>query len=229
MITHKLTFPADKKVYYCGDIHGCYDLFMSKLNSIGFNEEEDVLICTGDLIDRGKQNEKCLELIDEPWFFSVVGNHEDMAFKTVFGGSEEERDYWASNWLYNGGSWYLDYYGTDDISYINELIKKTGLLPHVLEIKHGERTVVVCHADWPLPYYPNVSANIGELTEGIIWSRERYNRWDSQWDDFDVIEGADAFVFGHTPVSRPTSFGNQHYLDTGAVFTDNLTIKELNL
>jgi serine/threonine protein phosphatase 1 len=215
---------------------------MSKLDSIGFNKEEDVLICTGDLIDRGEQNVECLELMDEPWFFTVSGNHEDMALKAILEPSEQD-DHWRL-WMYNGGSWYIDFGGTDDLLYVRELIKKTVLLPHVLEIQHGDKKVVVCHADWPSKQYPYSSSNvnnehvtfsdpnrsdIADFTQNIIWSRDRYYRWEAQWDDFDVIEGADAFVFGHTPVSRPTSFGNQHYIDTGAVFTGELTIKELDL
>ncbi|MGL9724118.1 metallophosphoesterase [Sodalis sp. (in: enterobacteria)] len=33
----------------------------------------------GDLIDRGPQSEACLPLLENPWFRSVRGNHEQMA------------------------------------------------------------------------------------------------------------------------------------------------------
>ena len=66
------------KVYAVGDIHGCYNLLMNRLGEIGFDFENDLLVAVGDLVDRGIQNEECVNLIDQPWFTSVKGNHEDL-------------------------------------------------------------------------------------------------------------------------------------------------------
>ena len=38
----------DVSVFVVGDIHGCYDLLMSKLDEIGFNKKTDLLISVGD-------------------------------------------------------------------------------------------------------------------------------------------------------------------------------------
>jgi len=54
------------KLYVVGDIHGCYDLLMSRLIEIGFNFENDLLVAVGDLVDRGIQNIECVNLIDQP-------------------------------------------------------------------------------------------------------------------------------------------------------------------
>ena len=61
-------------IYICGDIHGMYDLLMYKLNEINFNFTTDILYCTGDLVDRGPDSYKVLQLIKEPWFKTVLGN-----------------------------------------------------------------------------------------------------------------------------------------------------------
>ena len=66
------------KLYVVGDIHGCYDLLMNRLIEIGFNFENDLLVAVGDLVDRGIQNIECVNLIDQPWFTSIRGNHEDL-------------------------------------------------------------------------------------------------------------------------------------------------------
>ena len=66
------------KLYAVGDIHGCYNLLMSRLKEIGFDFENDLLIAVGDLVDRGTQNIECIELLSKPWFTSVRGNHEDL-------------------------------------------------------------------------------------------------------------------------------------------------------
>lgn len=213
-----LNFDEGKRVLYVGDLHGCYDLLMEKLYSLNFNKEEDILVCTGDLIDRGKQNLECLELLNEPWFYSVMGNHEYMAYEALLN-PKDKRDLWLSN----GGWWYFDYVGTDDLSYLNDLIRCAGALPHILEVNTGAKKVVVCHAGYPTNDYPSDDVSIRD----IIWNRERFEEW-SDWRTETYITGADLFVFGHTPVTRPTLMANQWYIDTGAVFPDGLlTIKEL--
>ncbi|CDH40834.1 calcineurin-like phosphoesterase family protein [Acinetobacter pittii] len=47
------------------DIHGCYNLLMTRLKEIGFDFENDLLVAVGDLVDRGIQNEECISLIDK--------------------------------------------------------------------------------------------------------------------------------------------------------------------
>ena len=74
--------------YVVGDIHGMYILLIESLNEIGFNFTSDRLFTVGDLIDRGPDSVKCLELCYEPWFYSVRGNHEQMAFDAVIRNSD---------------------------------------------------------------------------------------------------------------------------------------------
>ena len=55
-------------IYVVGDLHGCYSLLMQELQNINFDFQNDVLICTGDLVDRGEENLACISLLGEPWF-----------------------------------------------------------------------------------------------------------------------------------------------------------------
>lgn len=66
------------RLWTVGDIHGCYNLLMTRLKEIGFDFENDLLVAVGDLVDRGTQNIECIELLSKPWFTSVRGNHEDL-------------------------------------------------------------------------------------------------------------------------------------------------------
>ncbi|MCO6561391.1 MAG: metallophosphoesterase, partial [Gilliamella sp.] len=86
-----------QKIFVVGDLHGCYDLLMSKLSDAGFDFKHDLLIAVGDLIDRGTQNLECLRLINENWFKTVRGNHEQMAINGING---DEQSLLA--WQYNG-------------------------------------------------------------------------------------------------------------------------------
>ena len=52
----KLEKQIEGKLYAVGDLHGCYNLLMNKLQQIGFDFEKDHLISVGDLVDRGPQN-----------------------------------------------------------------------------------------------------------------------------------------------------------------------------
>lgn len=68
-----------------GDIHGCFGLLKNELKKIGFDRSIDRLICTGDLIDKGPASHRAVEWLEQPWFFSVMGNHEA---PYAFGGQE---------------------------------------------------------------------------------------------------------------------------------------------
>jgi serine/threonine protein phosphatase 1 len=62
--------------FIVGDIHGQLDDLIQQLKEELFDFSNDRLFALGDLIDRGMQSKECLELLQKPWFFSVIGNHE---------------------------------------------------------------------------------------------------------------------------------------------------------
>lgn len=74
--------------YIFGDLHGCYDEFTALLKNINYNENEDELIFTGDLIGRGPKPVETMDLITElksrhpGRIHSVLGNH-DLNFLSV--------------------------------------------------------------------------------------------------------------------------------------------------
>ncbi len=68
-----------RHIWVVGDIHGCYSLLLTRLAQLNFSPDTDLLISTGDNIDRGKENLETLRLLNTSWFISVVGNHEAMA------------------------------------------------------------------------------------------------------------------------------------------------------
>jgi serine/threonine protein phosphatase 1 len=56
----KIKTSEKQRVFICGDLHGEYEFFMRCLQDLGFNTEIDVLVCTGDLVDRGPESYKLL-------------------------------------------------------------------------------------------------------------------------------------------------------------------------
>lgn len=204
-----------RNIWVVGDLHGCHTLLMNELDKVGFDTTKDLLISVGDLIDRGAENVECLELITMPWFRAVRGNHEQM----MLDGLSEHGN--VNHWVANGGSWffYLDY---DKERLAKALIHKVAELPLVIEVETKGRKVVICHADYPNGEY-QFGKEIDE--EAVIWNRERIsNAMDGLGRE---ITGADEFIFGHTPARKPLKYWNQTYIDTGAVFCGNLTLRQI--
>ena len=85
--------------FVIGDLHGCFDAFQNLLKNISFDNTRDRMISVGDLVDRGPNSLECLELLREPWFHSVLGNHEQMMLETL------HRPGYSSDWFMNGGNW----------------------------------------------------------------------------------------------------------------------------
>lgn len=213
-IYHRIR-PADwRRIFIVGDVHGCYDQLVDKLERQSFNTDCDLLVSVGDLIDRGRQNLECLSLLRENWFCAVRGNHEQMAMEAI---SHNDHDLWRLN----GGNWLsrLDERGQ---AQAKTLIAECAALPLVVDIPMADRHLVVAHADYPLDHY-EFGQPVDE--EALIWSRRRFQR--NQQGRGVAIDGATQFFFGHTPLDRVRHFHNQFYIDTGAVYGGTLTLFEL--
>ncbi|MCW9150519.1 serine/threonine protein phosphatase [Klebsiella pneumoniae] len=205
-----------RRVLVCGDLHGCYTNLMNRLDAVGFDPAQDLLISVGDLIDRGIENVECLDLINHPWFRAVRGNHEQMMLDAVMGSGS------ILHWMQNGGSWFYNL-DADQQILAKSLVSKAAALPLIIEVEKGGKKFVICHADYPHDEY-----EYGKPVDSqqAIWSRERISL---SIDGFSSsISGADLFIFGHTPALQPMRIKNQLYIDTGAVFNGNLTLYELS-
>lgn len=204
-----------RNIWVVGDLHGCHTLLMNRLDEVGFDAAKDLLISVGDLIDRGTESVECLELITMPWFRSVLGNHERMMLDAITDCGNTRL------WTYNGGGWFfnLDY---DKERQANALLNKVAELPLIIELESNDKRIVICHADYPDNEYAFDKPVPEEM---VIWNRERVS---DSWDGItSEITGADLFIFGHTPARQPLKYANQIYIDTGAVFTGNLTLFQL--
>ena len=94
----ELTIGDNDRVFVVGDIHGEITMLNEKLAEIGFDKERDTLISVGDLIDRGEDSLACLALIQESWFKSVRGNHEDLMINSIINKDENTSRLLDSKW-----------------------------------------------------------------------------------------------------------------------------------
>ncbi|ENX29508.1 MULTISPECIES: metallophosphoesterase [Acinetobacter] len=216
------------KLYAVGDIHGCYNLLMNRLKEIVFDFENDLLVAVGDLVDRGTQNEECVSLIDEPWFTSVKGNHEDLVIM-----GDVNRSYFNCH-IQNGGEWFYDL----DYQVQREIIKKLKTLPIALEISHKGKKFGFVHGhieqnDWDefkdeLNNFDKAQHIIDHKrfpTELAMWGRDRL---DEDKNQYTHVSGVDAVIMGHTVTQKPCKRDNCYWIDTGAVHWGTMTILDLS-
>lgn len=211
--------------YIIGDLHGCYDTLQFALRRVGFNPEKDRLFSVGDLVDRGSQSEECAQLLAEPWFYAVIGNHEQMAIDCVDCPRYDQFCYHA-----NGGQWFMDLPFSMQKHYADEFRK----LPVAITIgnKYGIVHADPLFADWekvaellgsPDFTRDNFPLEYDNILNGFVWSRAKI-----QYRDQTVIENIGTVFCGHTPVKEPEMHGNVRYIDTGCVFGKSLTIATLD-
>lgn len=206
--------------YFVGDIHGCYEQLMEALEKIKFNPDVDRLISVGDLVDRGPDSVKCLNLLKETWFHAVFGNHEDMMIKSF-------RHEWSTyNYVQNGGKWFfhLPYEEQEQL-----VLLADAKMTLVIEVETDIGIIGVIHANAPDDWQKYHRLNNDEdffddnLVEDTIWGRRRiYGGQDGR------VNGIDYVIVGHTPVVDVTVLDNIVYIDTGAVYDGSLTILSVN-
>ena len=194
--------------YFIGDIHGCYHQLMEELDKIGFDFENDRLIATGDIVDRGPNSFKCLTLLDEEWFYTVKGNHEELLYGSLVEGDPSAIMCWVSN----GGNWH-NWLSSEETEELARYLKMVNDLPLLIEVDG----VLVVHAEY-----------FDETTEPVqmTWGRDRL-----QNKDHTPVLGYDAVVCGHSPVKYNKIIGNTVYLDTGGWFKHgggHFSIKPIN-
>ncbi len=213
--------------FVVGDIHGCFSLFEALLKSVKFQPEADRVFSVGDLIDRGDESTRVLEFIRQPWFHSIMGNHERMLLDS------KTDPMTLHNWVqYNGGDWWEEV----DFAQQVEIKLEISKLPLAFEVVTAQGRVGIVHAEVPesVPWKTFIQSlhEDSKAREHALWSRKRYQKLTVSGET-SPVEGIDLVVCGHTPLSRPILTANIHYIDTGAVFymepgMGNLTLLQIH-
>lgn len=221
----------DGRDFIVGDLHGCYDELLAMMTYVKFNPVEDRIISVGDLIDRGRKSYECLKLLDNPWFYSTRGNHEDMMYQSLVTGDPS----WINDWKNNGGSWAWDWNFVATVDrgmLVNKYLKN---LPLVITVGEGKDRYNVLHAeihngltpvtDEDIDKWEFKNANPTYMRERVLWSRaiiqgRLYTK------AHEIQKGMSITYCGHTPIDDVVRKGAQVYIDTGIVFGNHLTMVE---
>jgi serine/threonine protein phosphatase 1 len=237
------SLPANSrgKDYVVGDLHGCYDLLQRVLDEVSFNKTHDRLFSVGDLIDRGPDSLKCLELLAELWFYAVKGNHEDMMLEFFQSYRRDSyladlKDVFGTRFLWYGGDWVAHYFQADKhrmTSAFDHGLALAEALPLILVVGEGENRFHVIHSD--------LIRRGSKTAETAVWLDSDIDRWLAAKDPIpDSVEdsllysrslmssryvgqsgarfqpGLSPTFCGHTYASRPRQALSHICLDTGA-------------
>jgi serine/threonine protein phosphatase 1 len=211
--------------FVIGDLHGCVDALHAKMDSKKFDPSVDRIFATGDLVDRGAKSEEALDLLDEPWFVSVMGNHEDAGLMFATGKLTDLAWYAGI-----GGAWMIGKTQPERM----ECALKFASMPLAIEVNiGGGRRVGIVHAECPYDdwqkFRDSQVTSLGRTVQqeqairgAAMWTRTKHDHLDDS-----VIAGIHAVIVGHTPVERVTSLGNTYYVDTGCFKTGKLAMKQI--
>jgi len=212
--------------FVVSDLHGCYEDFERELNKVNFDVSADRVISVGDLCDRGPESLRCLELMFEDWFHSVIGNHEwlwsrahdtflDLNIIQGTGRYGTMSDFHI--FIGNGGDI------IDNINIATRMINKIESLPLAIEIDNGMGNVGVIHAelnpvvdDWNyIRDLDNKPKHIQKTNEEhMLWGRSMCMLNPDPYKDY-TIQNIGQLYMGHTIVPRPIKLANLNYIETG--------------
>lgn len=189
--------------FVVGDLHGCIDALRYLLREIEFDGSRDRLFSVGDLIDRGVRSEETLTLLDKPWFYAVLGNHEE-ALCLVAEGSMRR-----SWWYGMGGEWAA---ALPDET-LRAYARRLRALPLVRVVGSAMQRFNVMHAEF---FGSDAELDAGNFTERVreqmLWGRElALGKGDPARQT-----GLSVTYCGHTPMREMGRIGAQIYIDTGA-------------
>lgn len=208
------------RVFVTTDIHGHFDLLNEKMNESNVDTSKDLIVCAGDLCDRGPHSEWVLDYLNEPWFLSARGNHEQMVvdyYESLTLDIPEHLNLDARMLYENGGDWYFDL-TPEKQGVIYQSFKS---LPLGIELKLGNAKVGVVHAECPFSDWISFKEIAWKSVEATaMWARSKYDHPER----FVSVVGVDYLLSGHTPTTSgdPEWLGNQLYLDLGSFFRGTL-------
>jgi serine/threonine protein phosphatase 1 len=206
------------RMFVVGDIHGCHTMLMEELTKVGFDPGRgDRLFALGDLVDRGPDNLHVLDMLNLPWFASVMGNHEAMTI-AAYGRSREAENAHVAN----GGGWFKDL-DEDDRDAVMHLIVDLPIAMTV--VSPSGRKIGLVHADaygidWDNFVWRLTNAEPRErsgLRNYAMWSRDMVGPVE-RGDSVLPMRGVDEVFYGHNVFADVQRRANQTWLDTGAGF-----------
>ena len=197
---------TSKRIFAVSDIHGHYTLLKNALDEAGFDEscEDHLLVCCGDLFDRGRENRKVYDFIRRLQRKKIVrGNHDERLYEILTQKKANAYD------LYNGTDVTLEeFFGAESIGRYGEMHLPRGRMASNL-CRFIRETVDYYETEHYVFVHGWVPIKHGEKTARVLenWRDAGYGAWYSaRFSEWPSLYGTPAFIEGKTIVCghRPT-------------------------
>lgn len=221
------------RIFAIGDIHGQLALLRAAHARIAARAGDDAkIVHLGDLIDRGPDSRGVIDYLMQgqsagrDWIV-IRGNHDTFLPRYL------EDPSWADPGLSTPAVW-TEHPGLGAAETLASYGIDPSLPPDALH-RAARVAIPQAHADWlaarplwhlsPLALFVHAGVRPGvgllDQTEtDLTWIRKPFH---TSTDDHGVL-----VVHGHTPVKRPTHYGNRVNIDTGAAYGGPLTAIEIS-
>lgn len=213
---------ASGRDFVVGDLHGCRSMLDQLLRHVEFDGSRDRLFSVGDLVDRGPDSVGCLELLREPWFYPVLGNHDALLIAWLRGHSNDPlQRLYRSAFLNNGGGNWIRKGYQQALEYLLTL-ENLPLTRKVDDfwVVHAEITPGFnpIEDDWENLHLIEGFDGVGNWVDHVLWGRELLFALKKGFPK-DFAETRRVYC-GHS-IRRPQNgkvarFGEQIFLDAGA-------------
>lgn len=184
-----------KDLFVVGDVHGCYEQLVKLLSH--WNKEKEQLVFLGDLIDRGENSLKVLQLAmklqKENGAVVLGGNHEELFLAWLDSPVNGKEAYY-----FQGGINTLSSFGIDPLYYDPVMV--------ACFIRRNYASVLQFLKELP-DYYEtenHIFAHAGINLQFENWrnTRSRDFKWIRSSFHYGKNETGKVVIFGHTPTCR---------------------------
>lgn len=214
-----------KRLFVVSDIHGHYTLLRQALKAAGFDSknEDHVLICCGDLFDRGQENRKVYDYIRRlPRKILIRGNHDERLAYVL---SRKQADYYD---VRNGGEGTLrEFFGPEVLGpngwlRLPKYGKMAGILCRFVDsmVDYYETEHYVFTHGWlPLEKDSNISTVRPDWREAdeADWHMARFLEWQYLYNAPSRIPEK-IIVCGHRPTSYAWRFDPERKPEDSGIF-----------
>lgn len=216
------------KDFICSDIHGHFYLLEEKLKAFHFNKNTDRLFCLGDLINRGEDSILAFNYLKEPWFYSILGNHEIMLIDAY----ESNEQLIKNQWYAWGGEWARNI-SDSDLEHFYHMLSQ---LPIGIELEvENHINVGLIHANLPaVSDWKDITIQLNKLPQHnfsdspllftLLWSKAS----PLDEDKMQNVSNIDHIFHGHTIKENILTIGNRSFLDLGSYRNNNIGFVEPN-
>jgi predicted phosphodiesterase len=206
-----ITPPPGARLIFIGDIHGCFDELTELLSRVA-PSADDVVVSVGDIVTKGPDAPRCLDLWRERGYLAVQGNNEVK--------------------LLNHAKPLLRFLARDPVLHRGDLLRFIATWPRVLDFPKAGVTAV--HGGFlpDMRITPEDVEREQDVIHELRWIRKKNGDWrpipkdkkkkgDVLWSE--KWDGDRFVVYGHTPVREPKFDARALGLDTGCVYGGKLT------